>query len=179
MMAAFIGLHLSAVCGWAAEGEKSWRATYDLVMMWVNFGILAFLLARYARAPLLNLLREEAKKTAQALEEAEESRRQTVQKLQDTVAALEDSRERLRSIRERIIRDGERTKQEIIESARRESQGLLDQTRARVNHQIFEAQEHLKAELIDRAVEVALERLPRLITADDQKRLMEKFIQEA
>jgi F-type H+-transporting ATPase subunit b len=148
-------------------------------MMWINFGILAFLLARYARAPLLNLLREEAKKTAQALEEAEESRRQTVQKLQDTVAALENSRERLRSIRERIIRDGERTKQEIIESARRESQGLLDQTRARVNHQIFEAQEHLKAELIDRAVEVALERLPRLITADDQKRLMEKFIQEA
>jgi F-type H+-transporting ATPase subunit b len=173
------GLHLTAFSGWAAEGEKSWRATYDLVMMWVNFGILAFLLAKYARAPLINLLRGEGKKTARAIEEVADGKKLMAQKLQDTIAALDSSRERLRSVKERIIRDGERKKQEIIESARQDSQIMLEQTRTRIDHQVSEARERLKAELIDLTVEAALERLPHLMTVDDQKRLVEKFIKEA
>jgi F-type H+-transporting ATPase subunit b len=177
-LAALWGLQLSAGSGWAAEGEKTWRPAYDLVMMWINFGILAFLLVKYARAPLLNLLRGEARKKAKAIEEAEESNRQMAQRLQDTVDSLDKGRERLRSVKERIIREGERRKQEIIESARRDSQLMLEQTRTRIDHQILEARDRLKAELIDRAVAKALDRLPGLLTTDDQKRLVEKFIEE-
>ena len=85
----------------------------------------------------------------------------------------------MQSLKERLIREGERQRSEIIESARSESRIMLEQTRLRIDHQIVEARDRLKAELIDRAVEAALGRLPGVMTADDQKGLVETFIKEA
>ncbi len=130
---------VSAVCGWAAEGQSTWRATYDLVMMWVNFGILAFLIAKYARPPLLNLLAGEAEKTAAGLQEAQAGKEQTDRKVQETLQALENARERLRGTQERIVKEGERQRQRIIDSARNESRLLIERTRQKIDFQISEA----------------------------------------
>jgi len=95
------------------------------------------------------------------------------------ISAAENRRERLLALKQRLIQEGERKYREIIESAQRDSRILLERTQVDIDHQISEAQQRLKAELIDRAVEAALERLPGMITADDQKALVETFIQEA
>jgi F-type H+-transporting ATPase subunit b len=100
-------------------------------------------------------------------------------RFQETVDSLEDSRQRLDLIRERILRDGERRKQEILASARHESQLMLERTRQKIDAQIAEAHLRLKRELIDRAVAVALERLPAEITAEEQQRLVDRFVQDA
>jgi F-type H+-transporting ATPase subunit b len=173
------GLHLMAGSCWADEGGSTWRSTYDEVMLWLNFGILAFLLVKYGRAPLIGFLRGEAQRTAEEIERVEESKRRTDAKVQEMASAVENRRERLQSLKERLIQDGERQRSEIIESARSESRIMLEQTRLRIDHQIVEARDRLKAELIDRAVEAALGRLPGVMTTDDQKALVETFIKEA
>lgn len=173
------GLHLMAGSCWADEGGSTWRSTYDEVMLWLNFGILAFLLVKYGRAPLIGFLRGEAQRTAEEIERVEESKRRTDAKVQEMISAVENRRERLQSLKERLIQDGERQRSEIIESARSESRIMLEQTRLRIDHQIVEARDRLKAELIDRAVEAALGRLPGVMTTDDQKALVETFIKEA
>jgi len=173
------GLHLMAGSCWAGEGGSTWRATYDEVMLWLNFGILSFLLVKYGRAPLIAFLRGEAKRTAEEIERVEESKRRTDEKVQEMISADENRRERLQSLKERLIREGERKRLEIIESARNEGRSMLEQTRLRIDYQIVEARERLKAELIDQAVEAALRRLPGVLTADDQKKLVETFIKEA
>jgi F-type H+-transporting ATPase subunit b len=170
---------VSAVCGWAAEGQSTWRATYDLVMMWVNFGILAFLIAKYARPPLLNLLAGEAEKTAAGLQEAQAGKEQTDRKVQETLQALENARERLRGTQERIVKEGERQRQRIIDSARNESRLLIERTRQKIDFQISEAHARLKREVIDHAFAVAAERLPAEITPEEQLRLVDRFIQNA
>ena len=38
----------------ASSGE--WRPVYDEVMLWVNFFILAFIIVKYGRKPLMNFL---------------------------------------------------------------------------------------------------------------------------
>jgi F-type H+-transporting ATPase subunit b len=178
LLGGLAGIPFTAALGWAAEGEASWRPTYDLIMMWINFGILAFLLVKYLRAPLLNLLRGEADKTAAVLKQAQEGKEQIDRDVQETLKALENARERLRGTQERIIRDGERQRQRIIESAQHESRMLLDRTRLKIDVQIAEAQLRLKDELIDRAVAMALERLPAEITAEEQARLVDRFVRE-
>lgn len=172
------GLHLMAGPGWAGDGGSTWRSTYDEVMLWLNFGILAFLLVKYGRAPLIGFLRGEAQRTAADIERAEQSKRRMDEKAQEMSTSVENRRERLQSLKERLIREGERKRLEIIESARKESRIMLEQTRVSIDHQIVDARERLKAELIDRAVEAAVERLPGVITADDQEKLVEKFIKE-
>ncbi|HHE73688.1 MAG TPA: hypothetical protein ENL37_01200, partial [Desulfobacteraceae bacterium] len=39
-----------------AEASVNWRPTYDIVMRWLNFGILIVLFFRYARKPLAAFL---------------------------------------------------------------------------------------------------------------------------
>lgn len=172
-------LHLTAGSGWAGEGGSTWRAAYDEVMLWLNFGILAFLLVKYGRGPLIAFLKGEAQRTAEEIERTENRKRQMDEKVLEMTAAAENRRERLQALKERLIQEGERKRREIIESARRDSRILLEQTQMGIEHQINDARQQLKAELIDRAVEAALERLPGVITADDQKKLVETFIQEA
>jgi F-type H+-transporting ATPase subunit b len=172
-------LHLTAGSGWAAEGGSTWRAAYDEVMLWLNFGILAFLLVKYGRGPLIAFLKGEAQRTAEEIEQAEKSKRRMDEKVLEMTTAAENRRARLQALKERLIREGERKRREIIDSARRDSRILLEQTQVGIDHQINDAKQQLKAELIDRAVEAALERLPGVITADDQKKLVETFIQKA
>jgi F-type H+-transporting ATPase subunit b len=174
-----VALHLMGGSGWAADGGSTWRATYDEVMLWLNFGILAFLLVKYGRGPLIDFLKGEATRTAEEIERAEKSRRGMEEKVREMASAAENRRERLQELKERLLREGERKHREIIESARSESRLLLAQTRGSIDQQIHEAQKRLQAELVDRAVEEALERLPGVITADDQKKLVETFIREA
>ena len=174
------GLHLISGSVWAAdEGGSTWRSAYDEVMLWLNFGILAFLLVKYGRVPLIGFLKSEAQRTAEDIERAEESKRRTDETVQEMISAAENRRERLLALKQRLIQEGERKYREIIESAQRDSRILLERTQVDIDHQISEAQQRLRAELIDRAVEAVLERLPGMITADDQKALVETFIQEA
>jgi F-type H+-transporting ATPase subunit b len=165
--------------GWAAEDAKTWRATYDLIMMWVNFGILAFFVVKYARKPLIGFLEGESRKTAEEIQRIEESSQQMERKFQETVGSLDDSRERLRLLQERILREGELRKREIIDSARHESELLLERARLKIDIQIAEAHERLKRELVDRAVAAAMERLPAEITPEEQLRLVDRFVQKA
>lgn len=179
LLGGLAGVPLSAALGWAAEGQASWRATYDLVMMWVNFGILAFLLVKYVRAPLLNLLKGEADKTASGLMQAQAGQEQVEQKVEATLKALENARERLRGIQEKILAEGVRQRQRIIDSAQHESRLLLERTRQKIDGQIADAHRRIRSELIDRAVALAIERLPAEITAEEQLRLVDRFVREA
>jgi F-type H+-transporting ATPase subunit b len=172
------GVLFTAGFGWTAEGESSWRATYDLVMMWVNFGILAFLIVKYARAPLLNMLKGEADKTAADLRHAQEAKEQVDQQVEATLKEVENARERLRHIQEKIITEGARQRQRIIDSAQNESRLLLERTRHKIDTQIAEAHTRLRHEIIDHAVAVAFERLPTEITAEEQRRLVDRFVRE-
>jgi F-type H+-transporting ATPase subunit b len=178
LLVGLAGVPISTALGWAAEGQASWRATYDLVMMWVNFSILAFLLVKYVRAPLLNLLKGEAEKTAASLKQAQAGKEQVDQKVVETMRALETARERLRHIQEKILAEGERQRQQIIDSARHEGRLLLERTRHKIDAQIAEASLRLKADLIDRAVAVALERLPAEITPEEQLRMVDRFVRD-
>lgn len=178
LLAGVVVFTLSGGHGLAAEDAKTWRATYDLIMMWVNFGILAFFIVKYARKPLMGFLEGESCKTAEEIQRIEESSQQMERKFQETVGSLDSSRERLRLLQERILREGELRKREIIESARHESRLMLERARLKIDVQILEAHERLKHELVDRAVAAAMERLPAEITAEEQLRLVDRYVRD-
>ncbi len=177
---AFAGLAvLLAAAPAAAEGGASWRPTYDLIMMWVNFGILAFVIVKYARRPLIDFLRGQGAKAAEEIQVVEEEKRRTDQTVRETLSALEDSRKHFQQVRERIVGEGERRRQELIESARHDSSLMLERTRQQIAYQITEAQAALKNELLDKAFTVALERIPAEISAEEQEQMVERYIRES
>jgi F-type H+-transporting ATPase subunit b len=146
----------------AAEGDGGWRPTYDIIMKWVNFGILAFIFFKFARRPLKNFLSDKKNEISLQIE-----------------TELEENVLRLEELKERIVQTGEKRKLEIIEDARQESRMIIESAKQKMEGRIIQARNRLRAEMIDAATEIALDKLPGLVTEDDNQKLLEQFMTHA
>ena len=163
----------------AADETAGWRPVFDLVMRWLNFGIIVFIIVKYAKTPIKNFLLNRREEVAKEIGNIEEEKEKANSKIQEATRMLEDSEIRFNQIKERIILEGEKKKQKIIENAQQESKILLEETRKKVANQIREAKEEFKAKLVDEAVSLAHERLPDEITSEDNQKFIHLFLERA
>ena len=56
MVALLISIHLLGTEALAADNSGNWRPVFDLVMRWLNFGIIVFIIIKYARTPVKDFL---------------------------------------------------------------------------------------------------------------------------
>ena len=163
----------------AAETANNWRSTFDLVMRWVNFAIIVFVLVKYGRKPIKDFFSNRRKEIDEQIKKYEQQKEAAVEQMNEANKSLKDSVARFDEIRKRIIEDGEKKKQEIIEDARQESMILLQSTRHKIENQIVEARNLIRSELIDSAIALAEQRLPEEITAADEQKLLNHFMESA
>ena len=168
---------LAATPAWAAE-PAGWRPVYDLVMRWVNFAILFGLLFHFGRRPLANLLRGEAERHQQQIQAMEGRKAEVLERLAEIQRMRTENEARFDKITEQLVAMGERRREEIIDDARRESELLLAGARRRAAHAVRAAHARLRDDMVDRAVELALARLPREVTAADNDRCLDRFYQD-
>ena len=64
LIAIVLSLHFLGHDVLAAEKSSSWRPMYDLVLRWINFGIIVFVVIKYAKTPIVNFLRGQKDKLA-------------------------------------------------------------------------------------------------------------------
>jgi F-type H+-transporting ATPase subunit b len=172
-------LHLTGLNALASETGGNWRATYDLVLIWLNFGIFAFLLVKYLKTPLINFLRGRQDEFARDISRLEEKKAQISLKINETQQLFEKSEAHYENIKAKIITQGEEKKRELIEGARQESRLMIEQTNVRIGNQILQAKNKFKSEMIDLAFSLAMKRLPAEITKTDHQRLLDRYIEHA
>ncbi len=176
VIAVGIGLHVLAPKAFAAEEAGGWRSTFDLVMRWLNFAILAFIIVKYAKTPIKNFLDEKKEEIARQINKIEQEKETAEQQIRETRTALEESKVRFADLKQRIVEDGEKKKQELIEDARQESKILLESARKKIDHRFIEAKKDFKLELAEMAISLAVERLPKEITEKDRQKWIDDFI---
>lgn len=179
LSAGILSLHLLGSDAYAAEKTSNWRPVYDMIMRWVNFGIIVFLVYRYARKPIMNFLRGQKDKVADEIKELETRRDEMVAKIDQTQKVIEESDVRFAKLKERIIQQGERKKAEIIESAQSHGKAMIADATRRIDTHFLQAKNTLKSELIDKAIEMALEKLPAQITPEDNENFTRDFLDGA
>jgi len=162
-----------------AKGESNWRETYDLVLRWANFLILAFLIVKFARTPLKDFLKGQKEKFAAEIGKKEKEKERATAEVKDIMTALNESETRFADLKERIVEQGKKKKEQIIDAAKAQSRQLLEETKKRVKYQIEQAKQQLKAELVDTAIELAMDRLPREMTGEDNEKFFDQFLREA
>ncbi len=170
------GFLMIAQPAWAAGFD---RATYDLIMRWVNFLILAALFFKYGRRPILNFLTGQKDQIKEEIELLEEQKKKVVAEIEAARARLKHRAERIEQIKQKIIADGTREKERIIEQARRESRHMLESAGHKMEHYIRQARDTIRAEMIDQAIALAAKRLPEIITRQDAERFVHEFIEAA
>jgi F-type H+-transporting ATPase subunit b len=179
ILAGLLSLHFLGLDAHAAEGSSNWRPVYNLIMRWINFGIIVFVVYKYARKPFMNFLRGQKEKVAGEIDELETRKNEMVARINRTQKDIEESDVRFAELKERIIRQGEKKKAEIIESAQKHGKSMIEDAKRRIDTHILQAKNAFRSELIDRAVAVALERLPGQITPEDNEKFTREFLDGA
>jgi len=176
LSAVLIALFMSGPDALAAENAENWRTTYDLVMRWVNFAIIVILLVKFAKTPLKNFLSDRKGQIERNIKSYEQQKEEIEEKIAENQKMLADSMIRFEKTKQTIIETGERKKLQIIEDAQQESRVLLEATKHKIEHQIREARNTIRSELIEAAIALAEKRLPAEITADDEQKLTDLFM---
>ena len=172
-------LHLSASEVLAADNPGGWRPIFDLVMRWVNFLILAFVLIKFSRAPIKKFLDGKKRDIADEIGGLEAEKEEMLRQIDDSKKQFENSRDRLSDLKKRIVAQGEKNRQMIIEAAEQESKILLQSAQQKVNSRIVEARQTLKSELVDAAIALATKLLPEKITEEDNQKFIDAFMSSA
>ena len=162
----------------AADNSGNWRPTYDLVLRWLNFVILAFLLVKFGKNPLMNMLRQRKQELQKEITKAEEQRKNAEAKANEVRRQLEESVAHLEEIKQRIIKQGETRKKEIIQEAQAESKILLKEAKRRIDSQILSTKKMFQTEMIDEAIETVFEKLPQHITQADYQKFLDQYLSQ-
>ena len=160
----------------AEEGSADWRPTYDLALRWINFFILVFLIFKYARKPLVNFFKEKSEDIKKEIRAVEKEKEKILARVNEMLKARAHSQEKLEKLKERVIAQGKAKKQHIIENAQKESTLMLEGARRKIKSQMITAQQDLRAEMIDHAIEIALQKLPAVIDEKDDRQIYENYL---
>jgi len=175
------GLTLAAV-GWdllqtpAAMAAGDWRPTYDVIMMWVNFAILATVLFKLLRHPLRNFLSTQRDAVKNTLETLEREKGRIEGEIQSLRARLEDRQQRAVDLHERMVAQGEEERRELITEARQEAERRLLKAHQLIEARHREACRKLRDEIVDTAVSSAMVELPKHITPEVEQVLTDRFL---
>jgi F-type H+-transporting ATPase subunit b len=150
----------------------------DFIWRCVNFAVMIGLLGYFVRKPIRSALqnrRAEIEKTladAAAARDAAEARAKEYQeKLAKAAAEIE-------SIYAAIRREGELERDKILTSAREMAAKIELEADAKAASTVARARTELRAEAARLAVELAEELLAKSVTAADQKRLIDEYMQK-
>lgn len=171
--AALLVLHNPA---FASEASADWRPTYDIIMRWVNFFILMFLIYRYGRQPLKTFLTNRKNQVSSELDKLEKRKKEVGEEIEETRRQIQESTERFEKIKSRIIEEGKRKKQQIIDQANEQSRKLLETEKKRAANRIAQARRQLLDETADKASTIALDMLPEEITDEDHRNMLNLYI---
>ena len=176
IVAGATSFHFLGLDALASEGSGGWRPIYDEILLWINFGIIAFVFVKYGKTPLMNFLRGQKEKIAQDIERVEQKKEKAANRIKEIQKVLDEKDARFAIIKDRIVRQGENKKQEIIESAQQQSKMMLNDARRRIDSQFDQAKSAFRAELIDAAIELAMQRLPQEIIDEDHDKFLDQYL---
>jgi len=179
-------LLLISLCGFTVqdvfaseEGAADWRPTYDLIMLWVNFGILSFILIKFGKKPIMNFLRSQKDELAEEIGNLERQKEDMISEINKTKQELKESDARFAELKAKIIQLGEQKREDSITQALQQSEMMMEIAKQKIGNRILVAKREFKAELVDTAFDMASEKISKEITAEDNDKMIHKYLATA
>ena len=92
------------------------------------------------------------------------------------IKTIDESEERFEELKEQIVSQGEKKKAEIIQTAQAQSESMIVDAKRRIESHFIQAKNDFRAELIDNAIDLALERFPKEMTPEDNEKFTHEFL---
>ncbi len=158
----------AAGSGGGISGEVFWQI--------ISFVLLAILLTRFLKKPVLSFLGHRQEKIKSSLEQAARKERESQAHLEAWEKKLSALSQEIAELHQRISQEGERERQKIVEHALEEGDRIRKQAFIVAEQEVKKARAALKKEMVDLSLELAQKVLQEATTFKDQERLVKDFI---
>jgi F-type H+-transporting ATPase subunit b len=148
----------------------------QVIFPFINFLIFLYLLKRFLLPHAKAYLRSRREGIVGALKEADEGKRRAEAMVQDYRSRLGRLAEESKKTREELRADGETEKAKLVSEAEELAAKIKADADFLAEQELKLARQRLREEIARRAETVAAELVRRHLTAGDQKRLVEEFL---
>ena len=150
----------------------------DFIWRCINFAIMAGVIGYFAIKPIRNGLQGRRAEIEKALHNAVAAREAAEAKSREYQEKLAKAAAEIETIYAAIRREGELERDKILASAREMAVKIEQEADAKAASAVARARVELRAEAARLAVELAEELLSKNVTAADQKRLVDEYMQK-
>jgi len=150
----------------------------DFIWRCINFAVMAGLIGYFVSKPIRNGLQSRRAEIEKALADATAAREAAEAKTLEYQEKLAKASAEIDSIYAAIRREGELERDRILASAAEMAVKIEQEADSKAASAVARARAELRAEAARLAVELAEELLTRNVTAADQKRLVDEYMQK-
>ncbi len=149
----------------------------NLLWWTVNFILLIVILVKFGRKPTADAFRARREKIENEYKELEAKRAEAEARYREYEKKLATLEEEAKAIMETFIEQGKREKERIIREAQETAERIKQQAEFYVQQELEKARESLRREVAELSVKLAEQIIREKITPEDQKRLVQEFIE--
>jgi F-type H+-transporting ATPase subunit b len=159
----------------AGEEAEHGNEAVSTIARLFNFAVLVGVLVYFLKSPLVGYLVSRGTQIRQDLVTAAEMRTAASAQLSEIQARMATLPGELEALRRQGAADVKSEQGRIAEAATQERDRLLDQTRREIDMRLRVAKRELTEHAAQLAVQVAEQRIKRVITPEDQIRLVDRY----
>jgi F-type H+-transporting ATPase subunit b len=150
-------------------------------MIWtiVVFLLTLLILKKFVFGPVGEAIEKRRASISASIEEAESSRDEAVQLLEQYKVQLADARREADELRESGRRDGERQKQEIVGQAQEQRERIVSDTQTQIDAQAQAAVAGIRDDVVVLALSAAEKVTKKSLSDDDHRKMVEDALADA
>jgi F-type H+-transporting ATPase subunit b len=162
----------------AGAAERHESGALEMVARFLNFAILAGTLFYLLRSPIATYLADRSRQIRSDLVNAAEMKRAAAAQIEEIDRRMQALPGELEALRAKGAQEIAAEETRIRTAAAAERDRLLEEARRDIALQAKIAERELVSHAADLAVAVATERIKNSITDDDQRRLVDRYVQQ-
>ena len=153
---------------------------FSSLIFWelISFGILLWVLYKFALPPILETLETRERKIRESLESAEQNRVAAEQKLQEYEAKLQAAAKEAEALMLEAKQKAQRILDENEQRLRADSQRIQEQASQDIERERRKAVEDIKGQTADLVILVAEKVIGRSLSDDDHRRFAQEALSE-
>ncbi len=175
ILAAALALWAEPALAKTAQEIPAWRQWWDLGWRIVNFLILAFLIYKVAKQPLLEFVRGQRDLISLDLNNIKKAKAEAEAERRALEAKIKGMAEHLKEYEANLTDLAQKQRDAILESARKEADMIIERAKLWAEQKLLQGRQQLAAEILEEAAQLAAEKLRASITPDDRARFLEDF----
>ena len=149
--------------------------TQDFLFKCFNFALLLYLLHKFARKPIANMLSSIAINTKDTMDSAEAKLKEAETKLAEYRQKIANPEKETVEMQERSLKVIEKEKKKLIDEAKETAQKIERQTQVRIEQDVLKAKMEVRAFLVSESVKMAEKLLAGKTGSREHKQLISNY----